>query len=520
MPKSPYCLIAVLAALLALSQPGAPAFADNPDPAESMTADGKETEQAVPQDEAVTTSGPVTIDGTRIDYDATVGLMVMKNDQDEPRATFGYTYYAKKDVARPGNRPIMFAYNGGPGSASIWLHMGVLGPQRVVIDDEAHTGPAPYGYEENIYSVLDVSDLVMLDPPGTGYSKLLAEDAGDDYWNVDGDAAVVAEFIARFTTEQGRWLSPKFMLGESYGGMRAGAVAYRLLTGHNMDLNGVIVVSPFMDVASGDDGVGMDLPHVLYLSTLAATAWYHGMIADRPDDLRAFLDEVEAFAGGEYLLALYKGNRLGQEERSRVIGKLSAFTGLDPEYWDRANLRVSHVQFLQELQRKTGITTGRIDSRYVGRSTNRLAETMNYDPYFSKVRAAYTSAFHEYMTKTLNFGRDRQYTISAGLWRSWDYLHKLPGASTTSPANTAIDLEHTIKQNPTMRVLVQQGYYDMATPYGVTDYVFDHMDLDAQERSRVITEYYEAGHMMYVHPESLEKYAEDLRRFVRESVAR
>lgn len=471
------------------------------------------------KDEAVTSTGVMTIDGTEIPYEATVGLMVMKDDEEAPMATFGYTYYRATNIDEPARRPIMFAYNGGPGSASLWLHMGVLGPRRVVLDDGNHTGPGPYAHVNNDYSILDEADLVMLDPPGTGYTRLIDKEKGKEYWGVDGDAGVVAEFIARFTTVQGRWLSPKFLLGESYGGMRSGAVAYQLMASHNMDLNGVILVSPFMDYGAGVDGVGTDLPHALYLSTFAATAWYHDLIKDKPADLRAFLAEVDDFAGTAYLAALHKGNRLAPAEREAMAQTLADYTGIEPDYWMRANLRVTHQQFLQEVQRRTGMTTGRIDSRYAGASVRPLSESMDYDAYFSKVRAAYTAAFQDYMANALGFGQDRQYKISAGLWSEWDYGHRQPGSrGKTAYANTGVDLEHAIKQNPTMKVLVQQGYYDLATPYGATDYFIDHLNLSPDQRSRVTTKYYEAGHMMYVHPESLEAYAADLRGFVADSL--
>lgn len=468
------------------------------------------------KDEASVTQGEVRIGRRKIRYEATAGLMVLKDKDGKPKATFGYTAYRQLKSA-PARRPIVFAYNGGPGSASIWLHMGVLGPRRVVIDDPKHTGPAPYRYVNNEYSVLDVADLVMMDPVGTGYTKLLGETKGTEYWGVDQDAAAAAEFIARYVTENQRWLSPKYVLGESYGGMRTGAVAYRLMTVHNMDLNGVILVSPFMDAVSGVDGVRNDLAHTVYLPGLAAVAYYHGMLATRKPNLEAFLQEVEIFAETDYLLALRQGNRLDPKDKRAVAKRLARYTGVEPSYWLRANLRVSHGQFLQELQRRKGKTTGRIDGRFSGTSTNLLAEDMDYDPYFSKVRAAYTAAFFDYYNRVLEFGGDRKYKISAGLFASWDWGHTSPESDGFKLpfANTAIDLEYVMKQNPTMRVLVQQGYFDLATPYSATDYFVDHMNISPDERARIEIKYYEAGHMMYVHPGSLPRYAGDLRAFIK-----
>ncbi len=490
----------------------------------SVNAAAAQTDDSAPpaveaEDQSSVTEGSVSIGRNRIDYEATSGLMVMRDDDGNPKTTFGYTAYQKTRVADPAERPILFAYNGGPGSGSMWLHMGILGPRRVVLNDPGHTGPAPYAHVNNEHSVLDVADLVMLDPPGTGFSRLMEGTEPEEYWGVDQDAAVVSKFIARFTTEHGRWRSPKFLLGESYGGMRSGAVAHQLLSAHNLALNGVILVSPFMDSVAGRDGVGIDVAHALFLTTFAATAWYHDLLEDKPDDLRAYLDEVRSFADSDYLLALHKGNRLSTDEKSAIASRLAAYTGTDPDYWLRANLRVAHPQFLQELQRRRGRVTGRADSRYDGIMINPLGERMDYDPYASSVLAAYIATFNDYMTETLQFGRDRTYRGSAGLWRHWDYAHQAPGTSYRTPsAITRIDLEQAMKREPSMRVLVQQGYFDMATPVGATDYFVDHMDLTPEERARIEVAYYEAGHMMYVHDGSIEAYASDLRRFIRDSL--
>ncbi|MBI1391704.1 MAG: carboxypeptidase [Alphaproteobacteria bacterium] len=512
--------VALLAALILAAPVMAPAHAqEGHEPTEAADAGDAKTDKT--GREQSVTEGSVTIAGQAIPYEATVGLMPMRDEKGREKATFGYTYYRRTDVENAAARPIVFAYNGGPGSASMWLHMGVLGPRRVVLTDGEHTGPAPYAHVNNEYSVLDVADLVMMDPVGTGYTELKDEKDSKDYWGVDQDAAAAAEFIARFTTESGRWLSPKFMLGESYGGMRGGATTYVLLTEHNMDLNGVILVSPFMDFASGEDGVGIDLPHTLYLSTFAATARYHDLLDPKPSDLKAFLAEVDEWAATDYLLALRKGNKLPEAERKAIARKLASYTGVDADYWLLANLRVSHGQFLKEVQRRAGKSTGRIDARFTGAQVQPLAEAMDYDPYFSTVRAAYTAAFLDYMTNTLKFGADKKYVISGGLFRKWDWGHALPGSSFKVPSpNAAIDFEHAIKQNPSMKVLIQQGYYDMATPFGATDYFVDHMNLTAEERARVKVEYYEAGHMMYVHPGSLDRYAKDLRDFITGAVGK
>ena len=474
--------------------------------------DAEETEE--PQAESATTQHSVRIDGSTIRYSATAGLHVMRNDDDEATGLFGYTAYIKDDVDDPSTRPIMFAYNGGPGSASIWLHMGVLGPRRIPVVDTEVTGPAPFGAVNNEYSILDVADLVMMDPVGTGYAIPGGKGSGEDFWGVDPDIAASSQFIARYITENNRWNSPKFVLGESYGGIRTGGVAYKLLNKYGMGLNGVILVSPFMDAAAARDRFAIDLPHALYLTTLAATAWYHNALDNRPDDLVAFIDEVEDFTINEYSPALLKGSQLSGSERANIRSKLAAYTGLSEQYWENSNLRVSHFHFTQELLRDQDGTVGRVDSRFKGRSLDRVNATMQYDPFGAGVGPAFTAGFMHYYTNDLGFRQERDYVVSGGLFRDWDWLHTLPSGQETLITNTAVDLATTMTLYPHMKVLIQQGYFDLATPHFVMEYVVNHMDLDEEQRARISIEMYEAGHMMYVHPPSLEKYKLDLARFV------
>ena len=448
------------------------------------------------------------------DYAATAGLALVYNDENEPIGQFGYTAYIKEDVDDPANRPVMFAYNGGPGSASIWLHMGVLGPRRIPVVDTEVTGPAPFGAVNNEFSILDVTDLVMMDPVGTGYAVPVGKGSGEDFWGVDPDIAAASQFIARFITDNNRWNSPKFVLGESYGGIRTGGVAYKLLTEYGIGLNGVILVSPFMDAAAARDRFAIDLPHVLYLPALAATAWYHDALDNRPDDLVAFIEEVEDFAVKEYSPALMQGTGLPAAERAQLIRKLSQYTGLTEKYWDHSNLRVSHFHFTQELLRDQDVTVGRVDSRFKGRSINRVGERMEYDPFNTGVGPAFTAGFMHYYTNDLGFKQDRKYSVSGGVGQDWDWLHTLPNGQRTLITNTAVDLATTMTLYPHMKVLVQQGYFDLATPFFVLDYVLSHMDLDAEQRARISVEMYEAGHMMYVHPPSLAKFKRDLADFV------
>lgn len=460
--------------------------------------------------------GSVSVGGKSIAYKATAGTLVMKNEEDEPIAQFGYTAYVK-DGKDKGSRPIMFAYNGGPGSASFWLHMGILGPVRVMVEDLSFNTTGPFRRTNNEYSILARADLVMIDPVGTGFSRAVGETEGEEFWGVDQDIASVSDFIARYISDNGRWQSPKYLLGESYGGIRSGGVAYHLMQEHSISFNGVILVSPYMSFVAGNAGIKIDLPQVNYFSTFAATAWYHKTIADRPDNLKQFLQEAEAFAVNEYAPLLHKGNRASPEERQRVLAGMERFTGISADYWDKANLRVDESRFAKQLLRDRGKVVGRIDSRFTGDSISGISETLNYDPFFPSVGPAFTATFNDYYREQLGVKTDRKYITSGGLWTKWDERHSQPGATDYGKvpiANTGVDLNHAMIQNPNLRVLVQQGYYDLATPYGATDYFLDHMELPENLRKNITLELYEAGHMMYLHPDSMKKFSLDLAEFV------
>jgi carboxypeptidase C (cathepsin A) len=329
----------------------------------------------------------------------------------------------------------------------------------------------------------------------------------------------VSDFIVQYVTENGRWASPKFILGESYGGMRSGGVSYRLLTIHNMALSGVILVSPFMEMTTGFAGLGIDLPHVMFLPTYAATAWYHDALDQKPENLQTFMDDVSEFAIQEYAPALLAGRKLSSADRQTVLTGLSRYTGLSEEYWDRANLRIDEGRFTQELLRVSGKTVGRVDSRFKGESINKLAESAPYDPFTTAIGPSYLAAFMDYYRSDLDVETSDEYVVSGRFFGQWDWGHQQPdlrGFELPFP-NTAVDLEYAMKHNPEMKVLVQQGYFDLATPHYATEYVMDHMDLTPELRDNVVFEYYEAGHMMYVHEPSLIKFKRDLAEFVRSS---
>lgn len=510
----------VLGFLLVLSIPAAvPAAAQESGQGSTQAEDQAPAPEPAPEAKSSITHHSVTIDGQEIAYTATAGWLILTDTENQPIARFGYTAYTRDGVEDLSRRPVLFAFNGGPGSSSIWLHMGVLGPRRVVVTDAGPTPPPPARRVDNEYSVLDVTDIVMIDPVGTGFSRPLGEAEGKDFWGVDQDVESVAAFIKEYVSANGRWASPKYVLGESYGGIRAAGLAWHLQDHHGMNLNGVVLVSPFLDMGSGIDGVGIDLPHVLYLPTLAATAWYHDQLEEKPDSLEAFMAEVERFAYDEYAPALLAGFTLDEERKRAVAGKLAAYTGTTADYWLRADLRVSHGQFLQELQRGERLITGRIDSRFTGPSVNPLAERMDYDPFFPAVGPAYTASFLDYLHGELDFGRDEDYRVSA-FGVEWDWSHEPPGDTRGWKlpwANLRRDLAMAMTHNPGLHLLVQQGYYDLATPLLATRHDIEHLDVPAEARERIRLELYEAGHMMYLHGPSLEKYRQDLAGFVRQT---
>ena len=469
-----------------------------------------------PEAKQYATEHSARIGGRSIDYPVTAGTMLMTNDEDEPVALMGYTAYVRKG-GNVAERPIMFAYNGGPGSASIWLHMGILGPQRAIVTDAGFGSNGPYRRVNNDYSIIDESDLVMIDPVGTGFAKPVGEGKGEDFWGVDQDIKSVSEFIVKYLTDNGRWASPKYILGESYGGMRSGGVAYYLLSNHMVALNGVVLVSPFMEMTSGFAGMGIDLPHVMFLPTYAATARYHGALDPEPPDLATFMQEVGEFALNEYAPALLLGNRLDPAQRRDVLASLARYTGLSEDYWDRANLRIAEGQFNKELMRETGRTVGRVDSRFAGDMINRIGESAVYDPMLSAIGPGYLAAFMDYYQTDLEVTDVGNYTVFGKVFGKWDWSHQQPdmGGFKLPFPNTAIDLAFAMKQNPSMRVLVQQGYYDLATPHLATEYFVDHLDVPDELRDNISIAYYEAGHMMYIHEPSMVKYKQDLAAFIR-----
>ena len=498
-----------VAALLACA-PMMPALAADPVPTPAKPDD------KIPEAKVWTTRHQINIGGKPLAYSATAGTMQIKNDKDEPVALFGYTAYVKdikEDEQR--TRPIVFAYNGGPGSSSAWLHMGILGPKRTVLKDLEPNTHGPFLTVDNEFTILDQADIVMIDPVGTGYSRPIGKGEGKDFWGVDQDIKSVSNFIVKYLSQNKRWSSPKFVLGESYGGMRTAGVAYELLTRNNVALNGVILTSPYLDYAAGATESQIDAAYVNFLSTYAATAWYHNAVPNRPAELQPFLREAEAFARDVYAPVLYKGSRATPEERRKVLDGLVRYTGISDAYWSRANLRVDEGHFLQELMRETGQVVARIDSRYKGGILSPMAESMKYDAYASAIAPAIVATFNDYYRRELKVESEREYAFSGDVGKDWDNRHVQPdvGDKVVHP-NTTVDLAWAMKLNPKMKVLIQTGYFDLACPYGTVEYVVDHLDLTPELRKNIGIDYFEAGHMMYVHPASMQKFKRSLAGFV------
>ena len=511
----PYVIRLASAAALTLTAPDVFAQAATAPDARAGDAVKPATEtKPIPEAKVWTTKHEIKISGSVLAYTATAGTMLIKNDKDEPIALFGFTAYVK-DGGDPRTRPIMFAYNGGPGSASAWLHMGILGPKRTVLQDLETNTRGPFRTVENEFTILDRADLVMIDPVGTGLSRPVGKGEGKDFWGVDQDIKSVSGFILRYLTDYGRWAAPKFILGESYGGMRTAGVSYELLTKHNVALNGVILVSPYLDFVGGNAGLNISDAYVNFLTTYAATAWFHQALANRPAELQPFLREVEAFAENVYASALYKGARLASAERQTVLSGLARYTGLSTDYWDKANLRIDEGHFLQELMRNKGVVVGRVDTRYKGYSLSPLSETMSYDPYSSAIAPAIVATFNDYYRQELKVESDRPYLLSGGV-TEWDDRHAQPdlGGAKVPYANTVVDLGQVMSVNPKMKVLVQSGYFDLACPYRTVEYAIEHLAVAPSVRSNVTIAYYDAGHMMYVHPPSMQKFKKDLAAFV------
>ena len=489
-----------------------------------------------------TTTGTVSVEGNSIHYHAVAGLLVVhpegwddatgKNAGEDPmgeahkdgkamqsEASMFYVAYFK-DGEKPGDRPITFCYNGGPGSASMWLHMGAFGPRRVVTADHAHSPAAPYQLANNDYSLLDASDLVFVDAPGTGFSRVKGKDGAKDFFGADQDVHAFSEFIMQFLSKYSRWNSPKYLFGESYGTPRSANLINVLETEDDTDFNGVILLSQILNY---DDSPGRsqynpgnNLPFELALPTYTATAWYHHRLPNNSQPLDALLTEVEHFAMTDYARALRAGSALSSDQRDAIAAKLHDYTGLPVSYIKQANLRVDAGEFEHALQGSDDVTTGRLDSRFSGPSLDPMSERAEYDPQSAAIGSAYVSAFNDYVRNDLHYGMNMRYKPSARNIRMWDFKHKPPNAPFAFPRalNVMPDLANAMKYNPNLKVMLNGGYFDLATPFYQGMYEMAHLPMPDKLQANISYHYYESGHMVYAHVPALKEMHDNVAAFI------
>ncbi|MEQ8217632.1 MAG: carboxypeptidase [Arenibacter sp.] len=473
---------------------------------------------SIPKAEVATTMQSVTINGNTIYLTAKAGTFEVKDEFNKPIALMGFTYYTRdsKRGLLTQRRPIVFAFNGGPGSSSFWLHMGILGPKRIVVDDPKSTPAAPYKIVNNNYSILDIADVVMIDPVGTGLSIPIGKAKFKDFWGVDQDIRSLSLFITQFLIHNDRMNSPKFLLGESYGTFRNAGLMNTLLN-QGVAMNGVIMVSAVFDFRTLLFPPNDDLPYIVHFPTYAATAWYHNKIADKPENVYEFLETVRSFTENEYTPALFKGDRLSENEKSNIASKLAYYTGTDTEYWLKADLRVTASEFFAEFLRDEGEIVGRLDSRFTGINEDLLAQEGSHDPQSLAISPAYISGFLDYFYGDLKVNKNLLYTITAGRRNGfkWDWSHngnERWGA--TAAINTGIDMATALSRDPNMKVLILNGLYDLATVFYGVEHSINHLGLKKEIRDNITMEYYEAGHMMYIHQPSMEKFKKDVSSFI------
>ncbi len=499
-------LLCLMTLLLACAQATSVA-AQGPPPGARPQAEGArgagEPQAPPPKEESSVSEGTVRIAGQVIPYKATAATILLKNAEGDPIGLMYSVAYTRSDVKDLSTRPVSFLYNGGPGSSTMWLHMGSFGPRRAWTVNGEFTPPAPYRLVENGESLLDKTDLVFVDAMGTGYSRVAGKGKDADFYGVDEDANAFAQFIIAYITRNDRWNSPKFLMGESYGTFRSAVVGNILQSRFSVHLNGIVLISSVLDLSSLTFSPGDDRPYIYYLPSYAAVAWYHKALKNRPANLNAFIEEARQYATGEYATALFKGAALPASEKAAAAKRLSYFTGLSEEYLLKANLRVNLSQFNVELQRDRGITSGRIDARFTAQTFNLLTEGSEGDPFFAAVSGAYTALVNDYTNNVLKFGKDREY-YGSRRGGGWNWTRSpaggrggfFPGAP-----NVMRDLAQAMLDNPKLLVLVENGIYDMATPFFPTEFTMTHLGLPADLQKNITLTYYESGHMMYLRDE-------------------
>jgi carboxypeptidase C (cathepsin A) len=467
----------------------------------------------------------IVLGGQEIAYTVTTGTIVLKEESqksgeqagesegEKPKAAVFFIAYTRDDMPDKTVRPLTFSFNGGPGSSSVWLHLGVLGPRRVAMGDVGSLLPPPYKLVDNEYTLLEASDLVFIDPVSTGFSRPVPGEKAKEFHGFKRDIASVGDFIRLFTSRYQRWTSPKFLIGESYGTTRAAGLSGYLQDRHGLFMNGILLVSSILNFETAEFDPGNDLPYCLFLPTYTASAWYHKKLEPRlQKDLHATLKEVEDFALNEYVLALMKGSSLQARERTRLAGRLARYTGLTADYIERTDLRINIHRFTKELLRREHRTIGRLDSRFTGIDRDSAGERHEFDPSMAAITGPYTATLNDYVRSELNYETDLPYEVlnpQVMPWRYDDFENRY--------VNVAETLRKAIATNPFLKVFVANGYFDLATPYLATQYTFNHLGLDPSLQQNISMAYYEAGHMMYVHQPSLAQLSQDLKGFIRSS---
>ena len=494
-------------------------FAQQP-PAQPATDKGaekpkEEKKPPAPEEKIVQTKHSIKIGGQEIKYTATAGTILLKLEDGTPKASIFYVSYTKDDVSDASQRPLTFSFNGGPGSSSVWLHLGLLGPRRVQMGDAGALLPPPYKLVDNDVSLLDISDLVFIDPVSTGYSRAVPGEAPKQFHGVTEDVESVADFIRLYATRNKRWSSPKFLAGESYGTTRAAGLSGYLQQRYGMYLNGIVLISAILNFETAEFDTGNDLPYILYLPTYTAIAWYHKKLpADlQSGEVQKAVEESRKFAVGEYADALMTGDALPAARRAEIMQKVARLTGLSPDYIDRTNLRIEIQRFTKELLRSERRTIGRIDARFIGIDRDAAGERPEFDPSIAAIIGPYSGMLNNYVRNDLKFDSDLPYEVLTSRVRPWSYA-----PYENRYVNVAETLRSAMTQNPFLHVFVAKGYYDLATPFFAADYTFDHLGLDPTLRGHLSGAYYEAGHMMYVHPPSLAKLKADIAQFIKSSM--
>jgi len=486
---------------------------ENEQPKDEGKKEEKEKKRKLLGLEPIETQHTLKLKTRVLEYTATTGVIPLKDEFDETEAEIFFIAYSLKETSDTTKRPLIFVFNGGPGSSSIWLHMGAVGPMRVKMQDQGWMPAPPYTMEPNEQTWLEFADLVFIDPVGTGFSRAAKEEFDKKYWNVKGDIESVGEFIRLYLTRYARWSSPLFLAGESYGTTRAAGLSGYLVD-KGIAFNGVILISSAMSIRIISFEDRDDLPFQLYVPTYAATAWYHKKL--KPDlqnrTLSDLLEEVEAWSQGEYTVALLKGDTLSKDERQIIAEKLAMYTGLDLDYVLGTNLRVNIFRFCKELLRSENRSVGRIDSRFKGIEAIAVTEMPEFDPSMLAITAPYTAVFNHYVRKELGVQTDMVYeSLSSKVNDKWEWEKgRLP--------NTGEALRSAIAKNPFMKVFVGQGYYDLATPHFATEYMITHLNVDPTLRSNVTMAFYQAGHMFYLDIDSLIQHKKDIVKFVKAAV--